>query len=170
MTRFTNPMSIIERKGMKFLIHDAPSNSNIHAYIKAYKRHNVTHVVRACSPTYNREAVERHNIQLHELNFDDGKVPPQIVVKAWLELVNKVFPKNTTSTTPNQCIAVHCVAGLGRAPVLVAIALIELDGMNQLDAVEFIRGKRRGAFNERQITYLEKYKPKSKTKNACVIC
>lgn len=38
------------------------------------------------------------------------------------------------------CIAVHCVAGLGRAPVLVAIALIEA-GMKFEDAVEMIRGK-----------------------------
>ncbi len=37
------------------------------------------------------------------------------------------------------CIAVHCVAGLGRAPVLVAIALIEA-GMKYEDAVEMIRG------------------------------
>lgn len=50
-------------------------------------------------------------------------------------------------------IAVHCVAGLGRAPVLVAIALIEM-GMKPLDAIEFIRSKRRGAFNKPQIAYL----------------
>jgi protein tyrosine phosphatase type 4A len=50
-------------------------------------------------------------------------------------------------------IAVHCVAGLGRAPVLVAIALIEM-GMPPLDAVEFIRRYRRGAFNKPQIAYL----------------
>lgn len=50
-------------------------------------------------------------------------------------------------------IAVHCVAGLGRAPALVAIALIEM-GMQPLDAVEYIRRKRRGAFNNRQIMYI----------------
>lgn len=35
-------------------------------------------------------------------------------------------------------MAVHCVAGLGRAPVMVAIALIEL-GMKYEEAVETIR-------------------------------
>lgn len=40
-----------------------------------------------------------------------------------------------------------------RAPVLVAIALIEF-GMEPLDAVEYVRRKRRGAFNKPQISYL----------------
>lgn len=40
----------------------------------------------------------------------------------------------------NAALAVHCVAGLGRAPVMVAIALIE-NGMEPLDAVSFIRSK-----------------------------
>lgn len=47
--------------------------------------------------------------------------------------------------------------GLGRAPVLIAIALIE-HGMANLDAVDFIREKRRGAFNNLQIVYIDRYK------------
>ena len=45
---------------------------------------------------------------------------------------------NRFGADPSSCVAVHCVAGLGRAPVLVALALIEL-GMKYEDAVELIR-------------------------------
>jgi hypothetical protein len=47
--------------------------------------------------------------------------------------------------------------GGSSAPVLVAIGLIE-QGMTPLDAVEFVRKKRRGALNAKQITFLDTYK------------
>jgi hypothetical protein len=57
-------------------------------------------------------------------------------------------------------IAVHCVAGLGRAPLLVAIALIE-EGMDEpMEALREVRRRRPGSLNHRQITYLERYKPR----------
>jgi protein tyrosine phosphatase type 4A len=43
--------------------------------------------------------------------------------------------------------------------VLVALALIE-SGMKNEDAVQFIRQKRRGAFNSKQLLYLEQYRSK----------
>ena len=45
-----------------------------------------------------------------------------------------------------QKIGVHCVAGLGRAPLLVALALIH-KGCPKFDAIELIRKKRPGALN-----------------------
>jgi protein tyrosine phosphatase type 4A len=54
-------------------------------------------------------------------------------------------------------IAVHCAAGLGRAPFLVAIALIHA-GMDNFEAVDLIRGVRRGAINTRQLDYILAYK------------
>uniref|UniRef100_A0A3P9DIU8 Protein tyrosine phosphatase 4A1 n=2 Tax=Haplochromini TaxID=319058 RepID=A0A3P9DIU8_9CICH len=86
--------------------------------------------------------------------FDDGAPPSNQIVDDWLNLLKLKFREE-----PGCCIAVHCVAGLGRAPVLVALALIEC-GMKYEDAVQFIRQKRRGAFNSKQLIYLEKYRPK----------
>ena len=83
----------------------------------------------------------------------------------------------------------HCIAGLGRsvhsprarvvpapahpsltrlracvhrcrAPVLVAVALVE-SGMEPLDAVEYVRKRRRGAINSKQIKYVESYRKRS---------
>ncbi|XP_059937858.1 protein tyrosine phosphatase type IVA 1-like isoform X2 [Mesoplodon densirostris] len=86
--------------------------------------------------------------------FDDGTPPSNQIVDDWLSLVKIKFHED-----PGCCIAVHCVAGLGRAPVLVALALIE-GGMKYEDAVQFIRQKRLGAFNSKQLLYLEKHCPK----------
>ncbi|XP_059831601.1 protein tyrosine phosphatase type IVA 3-like isoform X2 [Hemitrygon akajei] len=103
--------------------------------------------------------------------FDDGDPPPSKIVDDWLNLLKTKFLEE-----PGSCVAVHCVAGLGRAPVLVAVALIEC-GMKYEDAIQFIRQKRRGAINSKQLSYLEKYRPKMRLrfkdpnnhKNSCAI-
>ena len=50
-------------------------------------------------------------------------------------------------------MGVHCVAGLGRAPLLVAIALVHL-GCSKINAVELIRNKRPGSLNMVQANFL----------------
>lgn len=112
--------------------------------------------------------------------FPDGAAPPPHVIYNWLNLVEGVFSRDEQpfsagtdilvdqelrqpSPPPGSAptIAVHCIAGLGRAPILVAIALIEY-GMDALDSVYFIRQKRRGAINQKQLQFLESYYSKRK--------
>ncbi len=140
---------------LRFLIMDAPRQANLHLYIKECKKHNVTDVVRVCEPTYQKNDLINAGIQLHEMPYSDGHSPPDEILDRWLDLVNDRF--FSSSSGSNSTIAVHCVAGLGRAPVLVAIALIEFAGMDPVQAVIMIRKQRRGAINEKQLNWLESY-------------
>ncbi|XP_044246875.1 protein tyrosine phosphatase type IVA 1-like isoform X3 [Ursus americanus] len=118
-------------RNMRFLITHNPTSATLNKFIEELKKYGVL-----------------------DWPFDDGSSPSNQIVDDWLSLVNIKFREE-----PGCCIAVHCVAGLGRTPVLVAVALIE-GGMKNEDAVQFIRQKRRGAFNSKQLLYLEKYRSK----------
>lgn len=158
----------IEFKNMRFLITEQPHDSSIQSYITILKEHKVTHLVCATDPTYKTDDLALSGVTFTELSFSDGSSPSQEIIEKWLSLVKKEF-QNCEST--ETCIGVHCVTGLGRAPVLVAVALIEL-GMKYEDAVELIRKKRRGAINSKQLEFLAKYKRRKyflKGKNKCQV-
>jgi len=153
------PVAVIESTYHKFVLFDAPDDETLPAYIEELQKYNVTHVVRTCEPTYNIAPLQKAHIEVHEMCFADGSVPSHEIVTQWLELLRDTKPKEGNKKTT---IGVHCVAGLGRTPVLVAIALIETGGMNPLEAVALIRKHRKGAVNKVQLAYLQKYKPKNK--------
>lgn len=160
-TTIINPPSYAEYKGKRFLIMDAPSDSNVPAYIEVLKKKGVVTVVRACDPSYDTAPLLKSGINVVELPFKDGDPPPIEVLDAWLDIVDSDLQDKKNA------IAVHCVAGLGRAPILVTLALIEL-GMEAHEAIAYIRKRRRGAINTRQLTYLESYK-RRKANSCCVI-
>ena len=143
---------------MKFLIMDAPKQSNLHLYIKEMQKHGVSAVVRVCECTYQGDALQAAGISLYEMEYPDGHSPPDDIIERWLQLVDKTFFSGASGETSKACLAVHCVAGLGRAPVMVALALIEFANMDAVEAVQMIRKNRRGAVNEKQLLYLEEYK------------
>ena len=156
----------IEFKNMRFLITEQPQDSSIGKYIEILRDHRVTHLVCATDPTYKTEDIEHEGVRFTSIPFPDGSPPSAEIVQRWLELLHSEFKVN-----PDMCVGVHCVTGLGRAPVLVAVALIEL-GMKYEDAIELIRKKRRGAINTRQLEFLGKYKRKKffmKGKSKCQV-
>jgi len=142
----------IEFRNRRFLITDQPQDGTMDNYIRLLQDHRVSHLVCATDQLYRTDELTKNEVKVTELSFRDGSAPSQDIVDKWLSLVNTEFNSNADT-----CIGVHCVTGLGRAPVLVATALIEL-GMKYEDAVEMIRTARRGAINQRQIEFLSKYK------------
>ncbi|KAH8556803.1 protein-tyrosine phosphatase-like protein [Umbelopsis sp. PMI_123] len=157
---------------LRFLLLDCPTETTLPLYLDEFRRLNVTDVVRCCQATYNASRLTEEGINVLDLPFRDGGVPPANIIGQWLKLVETRdrearMNASTSQDDPDMrpTIAVHCVAGLGRAPVLVAIALIEM-GMQPLDAIEYVRRKRRGAFNKPQIAFLDAYKRTTKSVKA----
>ncbi|VWU51778.1 protein tyrosine phosphatase [Hepatocystis sp. ex Piliocolobus tephrosceles] len=163
---FLNPVlnhpTKIEHGKIKILILDAPNNDLLPLYIKEMKNFNVTDLVRTCKKTYDDGEIKNAGINVHELIFPDGDAPTDDIVNNWLDIVNNVIKNNSA-------VGVHCVAGLGRAPVLASIVLIEF-GMDPIDAIVFIRDRRKGAINKRQLQFLKTYKRKKKKKNCLRSC
>lgn len=100
----------VEFKGMKFLITDRPSDSNIQNYImvrsnpicspfpfspfatiilQELKKNNVGTVVRVCDPSYKTDELESQGISVHDLPYDDGSPPPQQIVDEWIEILRQ---------------------------------------------------------------------------------
>lgn len=160
ITSISSKPTLLSTPRLRFLIMDAPRQSNLHLYIRECRRNRVTDIVRVCEPTYLGSELTSAGIQLHEMAYEDGHSPPEPILERWLSLVEERFLLGTGGDDDGEqaTIAVHCVAGLGRAPVLVAIALMEFERMDAVEAVVRIRGQRRGAINEKQLRYLEGYK------------
>jgi len=120
-------------------------------------------LVRVCQCTYNEKPLQEAGIEVAEFFFEDGQLPSKEIIEQWLAKVDDFFEGGHNSTSSSvganfddvRCdsddekrIAVHCVAGLGRAPLMVALAMID-HGCSPLNAIRLIREHRGGAINQK---------------------
>lgn len=94
---------------MRFLITHNPTNSQLPKFTEELKTFGVQTLVRVCEATYDKAPVEKEGIEVLDWPFDDGCSPSEQIVDDWLNLLKCKFKDE-----PGCCIAVHCVAGLGR--------------------------------------------------------
>ncbi|CAF0902637.1 unnamed protein product [Adineta steineri] len=134
-------------KNLRFLITDSPDDENIQSFTETCLKYGVTATVRVSEKTYDTKPIETAGIKVYNLEYPDGSAPDSLVREKWLNIVKE---------NKNGCIAVHCIHGLGRSPVLVAMALREA-GMNRQESIDFVRARRRGSFNVRQLEFLQNY-------------
>lgn len=158
-------VGVVKSARLNFLITDAPSDKSMKRFISTLQQHRCSTVVRACAAQCDESPLEAAGISLTALEFEDGTAPPDEIVASWCALVHRTAGSAESSESPS--IAVHCVAGLGRSPVLAAIGLIEL-GASPLDAVRRVREARPGAINQPQLRFLQTYKA-SRSKGCCIV-
>lgn len=150
--------TLIKYNSLTFLLSGAPDEYHSTWYISTFKSHNVKHIVCVSELTYDPKKYEMNGFIVHNLAFEDGSFPRKHIIKAWELIVEDAQRTNTT-------IMVHCVAGLGRAPVMIALSLMKA-GMAPNGAIEYIRNHRRGCFNGMQIRSLQNYK---NSNNSCIV-
>ncbi|KAH7830843.1 putative protein tyrosine phosphatase type IVA protein 1 [Monocercomonoides exilis] len=110
---------------------------------------------------YPTENLEKDGVQFHDWAFPDGDSPPPEFLNQWFELLESIAAKKDSASKPT--IAVHCSAGLERAPEFVCCALIEF-GMDPADALALVRKHRKDALNKKQVSYVLGYKKSKKRK------
>jgi len=146
-------LTFIEYKTKRFYISQSPTNENMENFISQLKANNIKHVVRLCKPTYDSLQIENESIGFYDLEIPDGDIPNKNHVDQWTNIVNNALD--------NEGILVHCVAGLGRAPIMVTLSLIN-EGLEPFEAIELIRKRRPGSINSKQLGFLMNYKPNKK--------
>eukprot|EP00929_Paragymnodinium_shiwhaense_P039356 TRINITY_DN20681_c0_g1_i1.p1 TRINITY_DN20681_c0_g1~~TRINITY_DN20681_c0_g1_i1.p1 ORF type:complete len:167 (-),score=19.24 TRINITY_DN20681_c0_g1_i1:99-599(-) len=159
--------TLIEHEKFKIIIMGSPDNINAGEYVDVLKTRGVTDLVRTCEPSYEAGHFEEQGIHVHELQFPDGAAPSDDVLQRWVELLVRRY--RSSDPKDSGLVAVHCLAGLGRAPVMAAIALVEMTNLDPFGAVEKIRERQQGAINKRQLQFLQAYKRITK-KDSGVCC
>lgn len=152
--------SLVQGVKYNYLITSRPTKNSFGDYIKLLQKYNVSVVVRVCDSYYDANILNDYNIKIYDINIGDGCVPTPDNIQTWICILNQLDIGST--------IAIHCVAGLGRAPTMVVLSLIIIDKMNNIKAIELIRSKIRGSLNNKQLQFICSYKPEKTTK-CCII-
>ena len=138
---------IIEGK-INYILSSCPNN--IEQYSTLLKNNNVKYLVNFSENKYDTSCLDK-SIIYKEIFIKDGKVPSFDQLSEWKIICEECIEENKN-------IALHCVSGMGRAPTMLCISLIENENYSSLDAIQLIRNKRKGAINSLQLKYLMKYK------------
>jgi protein tyrosine phosphatase type 4A len=165
------PMHVINdlSSNFRYVVTPSPDSNSIISYKNFLLKNNVTTVIRLCDNAvkYDEEYLMSNGIKIVHIPLRDGDIPELDVIKQWLELI--IIEKSGSGA-----IAVHCRAGLGRAPLFVCIGLVKIGKMDEIDAVNLVRENIKGALNIKQINFVcndlknVKFKYKNK-ESGCII-
>lgn len=136
---------LIPIKEHKFLITSSPETfGDISFYGATLKTNNINTVISLIPVSKKLDGFDNYL-----LTYDDGDFPPESVTNNFDKIINHTIKKYHTLN-----VAIHCKAGLGRSPTLVAYFLIKFLNYQPIDAINYMRNYIPHCINTRQLTYL----------------
>lgn len=155
---------------MTVYICSSPDKSSIQPYIDFMKEHAITDIFNFSNNEENSpySADDLDEIMVHFIPISDGSYPTLEVLHRFDEIIDEIIKNG------NAQIMLHCLAGLGRAPVMLAYLMISRFGYrsrdNRLCVIEEIREGRRSALNKQQIEWITSSKIQKHGSNSCIVC
>lgn len=136
---------LIPIKEHKFLITSSPDTfGDISFYSDILKTNKINSVISLIPISKKLE-----DFDTYTLHYDDGDFPPESVTNTFDKIINNIILKYNVLN-----IAIHCKAGLGRSPTIIAYFLIKYLNYQPIDAINYIRNYIPHCINTRQLTYL----------------
>nr|VZH92220.1 unnamed protein product [Spirometra erinaceieuropaei] len=113
-------------------------------YLPYFRKTGVSTVIRLNKKIYDANRFTDAGIQHYDLFFPDGGVPPDSIMRQFLDICEK---------SPG-AIAVHCKAGLGRTGTLIACYMMKHFRFSAAEAIAWVRICRPGSIIGRQQNWL----------------
>jgi protein-tyrosine phosphatase len=142
-----------------FMISESPTEINITDYIYLLQKNAINLVICLSEiKKYDPNIFKNVNIDYLHFPIKDGSTPSDEQIKKL-----SVFLSRYNS------VAFHCDAGLGRAPLFLAISFILLFNYKPANIIEKIRTTEKKALNTNQVCYLFSFKRKRYIDNNCIV-
>lgn len=135
---------------IKFVITEIPKKEQLADYETLLKNFEVNFLIRIVKKSLLYE-INVPNLRVVDFtDFEDGSVPSKEIVARYISIMEDIKMKCI-----NPIIAIHCYSSLGRAPTLISLSMIkENKKIDRHDMILYIRKKRPGAFNSKQLNWL----------------
>ena len=151
--------TIFNENQRNFMISETPTEINITEYIYLIQKNNINLIISLSeNKKYDPDIFKTINIDYLHFPIKDGTTPTDEQIK-----------KITLFLSRYNSIAFHCDAGMGRAPLFLAISFMLLFNYKPANIIEKIREKEKKALNTIQVSYLFSFKRKRYIDNNCII-
>ena len=157
---------IIDTTQIQFIMTECPVLQQIPEFISLLKHYNINYLLRINKDSYDTNLIlqEIPNLIIKDLYFPDGEFPTTDIINEYIEF-KKTFQQPCLDDSVASrlgkvpIVAIHCVASLGRAPCIIALEMILFDNLNRFTIIDYIRNKKKGCFNTKQLKWVLEYIP-----------